>query len=85
MSKIASARVGDKNPFYGKHHTQETKDKLSKLREGNKPPNMQKVLINDIEYESVTEASRQLNVCPSTMIFRIKSPNPKFQKYFYIN
>lgn len=30
LSKIAKARTGDKNPFFGKKHSQETKDKISK-------------------------------------------------------
>lgn len=30
LSEVASKRIGDKNPFYGKHHSDETKQKLSK-------------------------------------------------------
>lgn len=35
LSKIMKGRhIGDKNPFYGKKHSEETKKKLSKSREG---------------------------------------------------
>lgn len=28
LSKLASSRTGDKNPFYGRHHSEETKSKI---------------------------------------------------------
>lgn len=34
LSKEASKRVGEKNSFYGKSHTEETKNKLAKIQEG---------------------------------------------------
>lgn len=30
LSNLAKAKIGDKNPFFGKKHSQETKDKISK-------------------------------------------------------
>lgn len=30
LSDLASARIGEKNNFFGKHHSEETKKKLSK-------------------------------------------------------
>lgn len=46
--------------------------------------NQQKpVLIDNIEYESVSYAARQLNVCAATIIHRIKSKNKKYNEYFY--
>ena len=34
MSKRASKRIGELNPFYGKHHTEETRKKISEAHKG---------------------------------------------------
>ena len=86
----------DNNSFYNKKHTKETKDILSKKaiekfnnlspkEKANKNPQIKKVLIEGDIYYGVSEASRNLNVCPATIIFRIKSKNPKFKNYKYID
>src|SRR5579862_8841002 len=31
--KIKESMLGDKNPFYGKHHSEETKERMRKIRE----------------------------------------------------
>ena len=51
---------------------------------GRKPANMKKVIIDNIIYESVTDASRNLSVCPATVIFRIKSKSNNFKSYNYV-
>ena len=33
--KMSVSKIGSKNSFYGKRHTQESKDKMSKLKKGN--------------------------------------------------
>lgn len=33
---MASARIGELNPFYGKHHSEDTKEKISKANRGKK-------------------------------------------------
>ena len=92
MSAIASERLGEKNPFFGKHHSEETKQKVRETKQKNRekngpiiPTNVREVIINGETYISVTEAGRQLNVCAATILHRIKSPNPKFANYFYVN
>ena len=75
---------GENNPFYGKTHTEETLKYLREINLGKKPTNMKKVIINDVIYESVTEASRQLNVCPATIIYRIKSKSKQYLNYNYL-
>ena len=77
-------KSGDRNPFYNKHHTEESKQLIREKNIGRKPVNMKKVEIEGIEYESLTEASRQLNMSPSKLLFRIRSKNIKFQNYNYI-
>ena len=77
-------KTGKNNPFYGKNHSTETKLKLSESKKGKYNGNQQKsVIIDDVKYESVSYAARQLNVCAATIIFRIKSKNVKFKNYYY--
>lgn len=83
LSFAASRKIGSNNPFFGKQHTKEAKEKMSEKRKGKKPVNQRAVLIDGVEYESVTEASRQLKVAPSTIVHRMKSKNELYEKYFY--
>ena len=83
LSVIASERLGEKNPFFGKHHSEETKQKLRENKYGTIPTNAREILIDGELYKSATDAGRQLNVCTATILHRIKSPNPKFSGYKY--
>lgn len=84
LSDKAKSKLGAKNPFFNKSHSDETKKILSEKMKGRKPINMRKVIIDNITYESVTDASRKLSVCPATIIFRIKSKSKNFQLYNYV-
>lgn len=78
-------KSGDNNPFYGKHHTDETKAHLSKIKRGEYHGNQEKrVSIDGVEYKSMAEAHRQLNINISTISWRCKSKNKKFKDYFII-
>lgn len=82
--KNCRSREGKMNPFYNKKHSEETKKILSEKRKGVYIGNQEKiVVIEDIEYKSVSEAARVLNVSPATILHRIKSPNLKFKNYKY--
>ncbi len=85
MSVIASERLGEKNPFFGKHHNEETKQKIKEKNKGRLPPNVREVIINGETYISATEAGRQLEICTGTILHRIKSPNPLYANYFYVD
>jgi len=74
-------KKGVNNPFYGKKHTDETKNKLRLLNLGKKPSNMKKVIIDGNEYESLTEASKITGIPKSTILWRINSKNKKFYGY----
>lgn len=84
MSDKGKSKLGIKNPFFNKSHSDETKRILSEKMKGKKPINMRKVIIDNITYESVTDASRNLSVSPGTIIFRIKSKSKKFESYNYV-
>jgi len=85
LSEIAKLRIGDKNPFFGKHHSEETIQKIKEKNKGRLPPNTIKVSIDGICYNSITEASRELNKPTPTILWRLNSKNPKFNGYKYIN
>ena len=81
LSDLASQRTGDKNPFYGKQHSEETRKLISEKNKGRKPTNMKAVCIGSEEYESLSEAGRQLGVHGGTILYRIKSKN--YPEYRY--
>jgi hypothetical protein len=44
---------------------------------------IRQVIIDNIYYKSLSDASRKLGACHKTIKSRILSPNPKFANYFY--
>lgn len=75
-------KTGKNNPFFGKKHNQQTKEKLSKAFIGRKPINSIKIIIDNVLYNSATEASKILNCTTATILNRCKSD--KFNNYnFY--
>jgi len=85
MSENAKLRIGEKNPFFGKHHSEETIEKIKEKSKGRLPPNTIKISIDGNIYISITEAARQLNKPTSTILWRLKSKNPKFDNYKYVD
>lgn len=84
LSEAASQRVGDKNPFYGKEHTEETRQVISEKRLGNYSGTQNNpVSINGKYYRSVGVASKELNILPATIRWRVLSKNKKFVNYQY--
>ena len=82
LSELASKRVGDKNSFFGKKHTEETKNRIRKSRIGRYHGDQNiKVIIDDIMYNSYSEASKVLSLPIATIRWRCLSKNPKFQNY----
>ena len=62
---------GEKNPFYNKHHTNETKKKMSDIKkmtyQGGNHPQAKKVVCDNIIYGSAVEASKALNINRNTL------------------
>lgn len=77
-------KSGENNPFFGKQHSEETKNKLSEIRKGtyNGDQNIP-IIIDDVEYRSAGEASKILNIPMVTIRWRVLSKNKKFDNYKY--
>jgi group I intron endonuclease len=79
-----SDKTGVNNSFYGKKHTEEYLKRASEIRKGRYLGNQERpVIIEGIEYKSVTFASKCLQVVAGTIVHRIKSKNPKYINYTY--
>jgi group I intron endonuclease len=75
---------GCNNPFFGKTHSDKTKEIIKKSRQGKYFGNQEReVIINGENYKSISEASRKLEVSPATILYRIKSNSKKFINYLY--
>ena len=76
VPKPTRDRIGSNNPFYGKKHKQETKESIRQQRIGKYNGNQEKVVVVDgIEYPSLSATSKIFNVVPGTILNRIKSKN----------
>jgi group I intron endonuclease len=89
----------ENNPMKGKTHTDEVKNilkavnskpkseehkrKISETLKGTKPGNMKQIIINNLSYESLSEAARQLMLPLSTVKNRLKSSSKKFKNWNY--
>ena len=73
-------KSGENNSFYGKRHTQETKDKISKMNKGRLPPNVKRVKIEGVEYRSRAEAARELGLHLTVVRYRCSISKNKIFK-----
>jgi len=80
---ICQDKTGEKNPFYGKSHSEEVKKKIGESRKGKKPSNIRKIEIDEILYEGLDEASAATGIKPTTIWHRIRSKNKKYESYKY--
>ena len=78
-------RSGDKNPFYGKKHSDESKKKISESQLGIPNKNCRKkISINGVVYDSCSIAAKSLGVSAGTITHRSKSKNEKYKDYIYL-
>ncbi len=77
--------MGEKNNFYGRHHSEETKARLRETSSGRRNEcQLKPVRIDGVEYDSLSAAARAIGKGPPLVLFRIRSANPKFAGYEYI-
>ena len=81
ISKAASLRIGSKNSFFGKKHTEETKKIISKKNKGRVPKNIKKVEYNGNVYNSASECSKELGINLGTITYRCRN---KLYGFYYI-
>lgn len=78
------SKEGENNPFYGKKHSERTKKRISESRKGKYFGNQNlRFIIDGIEYSSLGEASNKLGIPITTIRWRLKSKNEKFNNYKY--
>jgi group I intron endonuclease len=82
ISALAKLRTGEKNPFYGKKHTEETKKIFSLKATGRTPANVKAISIDGIIYPSRRVAAEQLKIKEETLWYRANSAN--FKNIFWI-
>lgn len=78
LSEIAKQRTGPKNSFFGKHHSDETKLKLSKANKGRPSPLAMHIIVDGIEYCNRTIAAEVTGIKASTLWYRCNSKNKKY-------
>jgi group I intron endonuclease len=71
------SKLGQRNAFYGKKHTDEYKQKASEKRKGTLPANANPIVLNGVSYVSQADAARKLHVSIGTISNWI---NKKFKK-----
>lgn len=78
ISRAGKLKVGEKNSFFGKHHTEELKEKFRQQNKGQIPPNATRVCVFGVEYYSIREACEKVGISYPTMIKRLKSVDPNY-------
>lgn len=83
---VSCVKLGEKNPFYGRSHSAETKAKISKIHTGKKNyRDCKPFTIDGVPYRSLEIASKATGIKHTTIRHRIISPNPKFSGYIYMS
>ena len=76
--------IGENNGMYGKKHTAEAKQKMSKSRQGSKNPAAKSIVINNIKYNTVKEASIKLNIHRLVVSNRCRSTDMKWKDWYFL-
>lgn len=72
ISERSKIKVGEKNPFFGKHHSEKTKEMLRQKNKGKPAPNKKQVHYNGIIYESASACGKALNIPMVTVAYRAR-------------
>jgi len=68
-------RSGESNPFFGRKHSEETKQVLKEYanKRTTKPSNTRKVIVEGVEYISANEVAKTFNISRSLVNYRCNS------------
>ena len=84
MNKRTKIRKERKKPTTErKKHSEESKRKMSESQKGHIALNGTKLIIDNVIYNSIREATTKLNLNKNTITKRVKSNDPKFDSYKY--
>lgn len=72
ISERSKLKVGEKNSFYGRHHSDELKKRFSEERKGIKPTNCKKVLFDGNIYDSAHDCANALGINYLTVAYRCR-------------
>jgi len=80
IDKLKICKSGKNNPMFGRTHTKEVKEKLSKRFIGEKNARSKKVIDSEtgIIYGSLRECSRETNISLTNIVYKIKVKNERF-------
>lgn len=85
MSKmcLGCSKIGSLNPFYGKQHSEETKEKIRQSNIGRLPPSSKRIQINGQIFESAAKAALRFGVTTGTILNwlnnKVKIPNKIYE------
>lgn len=82
ISEFAKTRIGNKNPFYGKHHSEETKELMRKKNQNYGTKAISQYTLDGRfikSYKSIRSAARELNIT-SSLISSVLSGRQKQTK-----
>ena len=86
-SCFASTRTGEKNSFYGKSFSEESKKKLSdsikQYYQENGSITSKEVYAYGVLYNSMKDAAKALNISGGTMTSRVNSNNWKYRSFYF--
>lgn len=86
-SCFASTRTGEKNSFYGKSFSEESKKKLSdsikQYYQENDSVTSKEVYAYGVLYSSMKDAAKALNISGGTMTNRVNSNNWKYRSFYF--
>ena len=76
-------RSGTSNPFFGKKHSEDSKEKMRQAAMGRLPTNSKTVIALGVEYPSMASAARACNITSGAMHYRINSTSKRWVDFFY--
>ena len=72
LSEVSSKKTGEKNPFYGRHHSDKTKKIISEKNKGKVCPTKKKVVYKGKIYDSATVCAKELGIQIMTVAYRCR-------------